>query len=221
MIEKPILFAPQSVRAILEGRKTMTRRVLKPQPVWNDGGVIFNAAGGQEDYVEPHWAEEPAIKWPVGTRLWVREALLNGGRGLQYVADGAPVVRPQHAWNWTFNKETVPSMYMPRWASRITLEVTGVKVERLQDICEEDAITEGVTYHPPTKDDYDWYESFCEEHGDDPHVPMDGVWKVAGVDGWGPTPQFAFRLLWQSIHGPAAWDANPWVAAYTFERVKS
>lgn len=90
-----------------------------------------------------------------------------------------------------------PSIYMPRWASRITLEVTGVRVERLNDINQEDAIAEGV-----------------EAHDDD------------GVTYYGPLgrgvcdPIVAYRSLWDSINGPGSWAANPWVWVVEFKRVR-
>ena len=211
------------VRAILDGRKTQTRRVLKPQPEWSEGGVIRDAAGGQMDYIEPHWSVQPKPAYAVGDVLWVRESFADTvGMGFDkryhYAADVKPgsesdQIRKDYGVKWK------PSIHMPRAASRITLRVTAVKVERLQDISEEDAKAEGVTYEAPTKEDYDWYETFCEENGGDPTAPMDGVWKCEGVKGWGPTPETMYRVIWESINGPGSWDANPWVVAYSFERV--
>jgi hypothetical protein len=83
---------------------------------------------------------------------------------------------------------------MPRWASRITLKVTDVKVERLQDISEADAIAEGV----------ECFDQGCS---------------VEGLRGLYDYPESAFAALWESINGEASWDANPWVVAYTFERI--
>jgi hypothetical protein len=201
MSEKPILFSGPMVRAILDGRKTQTRRVLKPQPPAGVSRLI-----GPEVYcpvaVDRHGDEyegKPifgvydedgefgtAIRFQPGDRLWVREAHAMIGPAICYRAEheeassGGP--RVDVAWR--------PSIHMPRWASRITLEVTGVKVERLQDISEADARAEGC--------------SGCL--GPNPDFP----------DEWDPSPQEEFRDLWNSINGPGSWDADPWVVAIAF-----
>jgi len=131
--EIPILFSGPMVRAILEGRKTQTRRVVKPQSLFD----------GKEAIVK-RFPEQKGLGYEVGDRLWVREAFSydrldidkDGTLPPWYWADGNP-----ENGDWTKPK---PSIHMPRWASRITLEVTAVKVERLQDISEEDAKAEGV-----------------------------------------------------------------------------
>lgn len=198
MKERPILFSAPMVRAILAGTKTQTRRVVKPQPRRVDGGVPFGDG--------PAWAHaEPGsamIRCPYGQRgdrLWVRETWAPE----QYDADATTIAQieasvrmpayaadfsGQPAYKWR------PSIHMPRWASRITLEVTGVRVERLQDISEADAIAEGIVRAP-----YGWW---------------------SGREGSSsPTAIGAYALLWEQINGPGSWDANPWVWVVEFRRL--
>jgi len=141
-IERPVLFSGPMVRAILEGRKSQTRRVVKPQPPHGIKSVyapITRDPGNWQGV-----ASDDLIGWygrcPYGIpgdRLWVRETFQRARGGFQYRADGITTPR---AWK--------PSIFMPRTASRITLEVTGVRVERLQDISEKDARAEGVDAAP-------------------------------------------------------------------------
>ena len=216
MRERPILFSAPMVRAILDGRKTVTRRLVKPNPHKVDGGVPFADA--------PAWAHaEPGsavMRCPYGVRgdrLWVRET--HYLHGIWSVRKDADAKR-----RWTFHatqdmgvqfeqpnglirgrSTTVPgwyrrpSIHMPRWASRITLEITSVRVERLQEISIEDAKAEGA-----------W--------GPDDSI----VQKVAdyfGTDIFSANPRKAFQMLWESINGPDSWAANPWVWAIEFRRV--
>lgn len=164
MKERPILFSPQMVRKILAGEKTATRRVMKPQPA-----PEFLARGVVG--IVPQWPQQDGVRWfmadgtselvpcPYGKpldRLWVRESYCEGfatgepsrwsalrptnfkghGRAF-YRADGEdPADEPQRTWH--------PSIHMPRWASRITLEITGVRAERLQEISDKEARAEGM-----------------------------------------------------------------------------
>lgn len=140
MKERPILFSGPMVRAILDGRKTQTRRIVKPQPT-NDY-VTFMPLSSELVGVTKHggpidnrgWLHCPYGK--TGDRLWVRETWCPDVEPytFRYKADGG---EPLERWR--------PSIHMPRWASRITLEVVSVRVERLQDISEEDALAEGIT----------------------------------------------------------------------------
>src|SRR5258708_39099456 len=121
---------------------------------------------------------------------------------------------------------------MPRWASRITLRVTDVRVERLQDISEADAVAEGLYKSHPTDEDREWFKEWTEDRTGSPPTPgevaqfEEGVWMVPGVpqgwgmakaerqrDQWAPTPQFAYPLIWEHINGPRSRAANPWVRA--------
>jgi hypothetical protein len=216
--ERPILFSGPMVRAILDGRKTQTRRVIKPQPPeWIDelhGGQLSDRAPYElenEDNQIVGWGfqDERGTYWRVpygkpGDRLWVREAwavvphVTDNGPKHKAKGDGTGVT-----WraDWNANPSGFkwkPSIYMPRWASRITLEITGVRVERLGDISEADAMAEGA--ERPVL-------SATELNGMPVH-PMTGGY----ADG--------FRDLWGSINGPELWAANPWVWVIEFQKVE-
>jgi len=203
---RPILFSAPMVRALLAGTKTQTRRVIKPQPTvhpngawsWNgrNGGFV-GAAGTHVDEGFPEAARYYARIQP-GDRLWVREAWKLGladHRCPGYRADmiyqcGKPIPDGPHRWR--------PSIHMPRWASRLTLIVTDVRVQRLQDISEEDADAEGFG-------------------GDFPDKAMPDVFPPRGGNGWGDfSIAQCYGHLWDSINGAGSWDANQWVVAYTF-----
>jgi hypothetical protein len=199
--QRPILFSGPMVRAILEGRKTQTRRIVKPQPDENGLSFMKNAPLDWREDVHGPWlqwkGETPGgdtwngpTPYLPGLNLWVRETHLfrASGRVVDYRADMDPV---EAAGFGAMYGGWKPSIFMPRWASRINLEVTGVRVERLQDISEEDAIAEG--------------------------VPLDYV----GKNGLTCTcKQYKCRYvhLWIDINGPGSWDANPWVWVVTFNK---
>ncbi|EPI4680332.1 TPA: hypothetical protein L6A15_04760 [Pseudomonas aeruginosa] len=221
--ERPILFNDQMVRAILEGRKTVTRRVVKPQPDFLGSMVDPNTpfktldAGLHARITCPYG--EP------GDRLWVRETWTDvnmcGAPALAYRADedirdlmeepgflddrGAfnyddPRVKPYPFACWYAELDQArwrPSIHMPRWASRILLELTAVRVERLQDISEEQALAEGVRGEP------------CD------HARQ----ACADIGCWGDTAKGAFGFLWESLNGEGSWAANPWVWVIEFKRV--
>lgn len=200
MKERPILFSAPMVLALLAGTKTQTRRIVKPQPAgaplggkpFDDGARVGNwwfPAGPDQ---APFATFEKRCPYGVpGDRLWVREAFSyetldvdrNGFMAPWYWADGNPT-------SGDFTKPK-PSIHMPRWACRLTLEITDVRVERLQDISYEDCRDEG---------------TICPIHGDVRHVACSGL-----RDG--------YRTLWESINGPGSWAANPWVWAVSFQRV--
>jgi hypothetical protein len=196
MSERPIIFQGEMVRAIRNGRKTQTRRAIKPVPTFNGGGACHDAGALQQDYVEPHWVFPKTCPYGApGDLLWVREtwAPLPGSVVLNVAFYRADTKAAPDDVRWR------PSIHMPRWASRITLRITDVRVERLQDISEEDAEAEGLT----------------KEIAPNGHV----TWHVPDLLG-AQTPCRAFRLLWEDINGAGAWDANPWVWVIEFERVK-
>lgn len=200
MADKPIIFSGAMVRAILDGRKSQTRRVLK-----NRNGIDLGIAPTVRTdhpkliaFDHPKGGPLTCVPWPYapGDRLWVREAhwfvhgIENGAKTIcvMYRADGEDS-----------GCGFAPSIHMPRWASRLTLTVTDVRVQRLQEISEEDARAEGAHERSRIGDD-----------------PMHPTWTMTG-EGWRyETPREAFAALWQELHGSGAWDANPWVVAITF-----
>ena len=202
--ERPILFSAPMVRALLAGTKTQTRRVCKPQPIADArfvGGHYLPATKrnpGQEISVEAPYVHIACPYGQRGDRLWVRETWrrdidkIDGARLVQYRADDAIVEAPRTYFDLP-SAGWIPSIHMPRWASRITLEVTGVRVERLQEISEADAIAEGVNVHP-------------DHHG----KPRTSIY----------SPVQAYRDLWESINGPGSWEANPLVWVVEFKRVE-
>ena len=190
MKERPILFSAPMVRAILAGQKTQTRRVVKPQP---DPGCVGHFGLGNP-FVRTAERNVGCPYGQPGDRLWVRETwrefidseCVDGvrhelGRDVLYRADGDS---SKFAWR--------PSIFMPRWASRINLEVVHVRVEKLQDISEADAIAEGAP----------------GGHGSIP-----GYLYAA-------TPHEHYRHIWESINGTGSWDANPWVWVVEFKRIE-
>jgi hypothetical protein len=182
MKERPILFSAPMIRAILEGRKSQTRRVMK----------------GDYRYPCPYGG--------TGDRLWVREALRRNTETnkWEYAADGDVVSLPgghpsgAAMIGWAHHKEgdVCVSIHMPRWASRITLEITGVRVERVQDISEADAMAEGVG------------------------GIRDMQFAVALGNLHAPAHRLNYIDLWNEINGPGSWAANPWVWVLTFKRAE-
>lgn len=203
MKERPIIFNDEMVRAILAGRKTQTRRIVKPQPEFRDVGGVFHSWAFKKRHAAGFWLYPNAKEHILpecqfgqpDDRLLVRESIRYSKEhgNHYYFADSAGVGNLVHA---RLPKKSVPSIHMPRWASRITLEITGVRVERLQDIGEEDAIAEGV-----------------ETHIDD------GVTYYGGYGCGDVRPDRAFQVLWQSIYGVDSWGANPWVWVIEFKRL--
>ncbi len=180
MREHPILFSSEMVLAILAGRKTQTRRVMKPQPTGKPFQFItFNVV--------------------TGDRLWVREKLHRIDGQTFYSADGHPLAMAQP---WAWKRRELPSIHMPRWASRITLEIINVRVERVQDIGENDAEREGVEM---------WCEMFKDYSRKDDNP------------GWARDPRYSFQTLWDSINAERGfgWDVNPWVWVIEFKKVES
>lgn len=232
MTDRPIIFSAAMIDALRAGRKTQTRRVLKP--LVKDvpaGQYVDSYCGEPKTPANPRGMSREWCLWTddnrqgkdfakvlckPGDRLWCREGFAEVGdndddihaapdlrRHCYYRADA--VVSDQLRWR--------PSIYMPRWASRLTLAITGVKVERLQDISEADAIAEGLA--TVTKDGKLW------------------KWGVPDLDGlpgndnhgwhwqdWQRDPVGAYRKLWNAIHAKhpeRQWAANPWIIALTFD----
>lgn len=209
MADKPILFSAPMVRAILDGRKTQTRRVVKPQPyVDAQGNACWNGTNFGQDARGPHIqalasplpsSKTGRVRCPFGKpgdRLWVRETFQplfadgvenhwetdwKTGEGYKISYPATDGVQEFIDLDDGLSDACKPSIHMPRWASRILLEITGVRVERLQDISHEDAMAEGM------------------------------AWDDAIYD---------YSRLWDQINGSGAWDANPWVWCVSFRRIK-
>lgn len=212
MKERPILFNAPMVRAILGDVKTVTRRPIKPAPLMVTEHGTARWAGAPEDL--QRLLEQNGRKCPYGEpgdRLWVREAWaadaqvdsiapreLSKGEPIVYPADGS--VR-QTGCAMISQGKGRPSIHMPRWASRILLEITAVRVERLQDISEEQAIGEGC--YPIIEEEHTYFAN---------HQPAPAFGRSLEARG-------AFQILWMSINGAENWDSNPWVWVVEFNRV--
>nr|UCQ29774.1 hypothetical protein DCF74_09710 [Edwardsiella piscicida] len=209
MKERPIIFNDEMVRAIISGAKSMTRRPMKVQPESPNFGLRFiTESKRKSDEGKYFWSISDACglkmrsnPFPcpfgaVGDRLWVREAWAryNIGGDSHDMAYRATVPN-----DWPEGGRWRPSIHMPRWASRITLEITDVRVERLQNITEDDARAEGV---PPAGELLPKYP--------DTYLTPRGDFASARV---------AFQRLWESIYGDDAWDCNPWVWVIAFRRI--
>lgn len=213
-----MIFNGEMVRAILDGRKTQTRRIMKVQPepsksrpgdFWFSSKKlesmvhVSDLVPGNSPISDCHlfFQEHCCPFGAVGDRIWVRETWAEAGAGApdlklyranypQHVPTHYENVPPVDEIRWT------PSIHMPRWASRITLEITCVRVERLNSISQEDAQAEGMelTGWRPTYSDPD-----------------------SGGEAW--TPYDNFAQLWESIYGEESWKANPWVWVIEFKVV--
>jgi hypothetical protein len=256
MTDRPILFSGEMVRAILKGRKTQTRRAIKPVPTFNGGGACHDADALQQDYVEPYWVFPETCKYgKPGDLLWVRETFCahwgtpphDAPQSYRIVTgDKLPPIKQENGdlyqptpsdimtiWyeaegNKPFHMKWKPSIHMPRWASRITLRITDIRVERLHEITEADARAEGCEARPFPGP---WWQGY-RDLGDGQLFQQQAVGETA--PDWmiepkkmPPTPWLdrsardGFRSIWMGLHGPDAWEVNPWVWVISFERVKS
>ena len=220
MTDRPIIFSAEMVRALLDGRKTQHREILKPQP-----DTLPNGFAGLR------------LPYAVGDRLWVRESFITGfdiddefgrpvgdrkvwyratDRGLTWYDPDTESTLDNPPWK--------SSTQMPRWASRLTLIVTDVRVQRLQDISEADAVADGMQ---PYKFPGPWWQGYRDD-GDGDLVQQQYVGETP--PDWMIEPRrmkdmthldrsavHLFTTLWNDLHGPDAWDRNDWVAALTFE----
>ena len=215
MKERPILFSGEMARAILDGRKSQTRRVVNPQPTFEDDGMPHLHRNGEVCLSKfTGWPQAvkssgrfrssimPIFPYGVaGDRLWVRETWAAPAGGVMYRADGefdADMRALGYTCKWK------PAIFMPRELSRITLEVLKVEVQRVQDITEQDTLAEGV----------------CRKPGAGPHgYPSPDAYRM-------DLPARAvYQDLWDSINakrgdpkGCYAWDKNPWVWVLEFRR---
>lgn len=202
MKERPILFNGDMVRAILEGRKTQTRRIIKVQPESDIFGLRYiTESSNPKNEGKYFWSinyatgikeKSDLFSCPggkVGDRLWVREAFAIVPRTAYAMSDGVQqTINPDDPYNTAIYRagwersapRWIPSIHMPRWACRIQLEITDIRIQRLLDIPHDDAIAEGFTGEKPT----------CE-----------------------------FISTWRDIYGEADIDQNVWVWVIEFKRV--
>lgn len=225
MTDRPILFSGPMVRALLDGTKTQTRRVLRgvpdaPQPDCHPNHTpkhpkpyldaycsarktATNPRGMSTDWcwwqVDDRPGQTFRIPYAPGDRLWVRETWSDDDAPPGEADYQATIATDANLYpDEIANIKWKPSIHMPRWASRLTLIVTDVRVQRLQEISEEDAIAEGI-------EEKEFFGCPC--------------WKIYGdTDGTvaPDDPIASFASLWDHCHGPGAWDADPWVVATTF-----
>lgn len=201
MKERPILFNGDMVRAILDGSKTQTRRVVKTM----NNNRLEVKVGGKWRQIH---AADPNLPCPYGQpgdRLWVRETWSKEGlhpdecyyRATPYGLTSGEV--DQIKWK--------PSIHMPRWASRITLEIVSVRVERLNDISEQDAVAEGIE---PIIDNSPFCGARCwKDYMNQQSLPFDSDKPVA-----------SFMSLWKSVYGEESWQQNPWCWVVEFKMVQ-
>lgn len=221
MKERPILFSAPMIRAVREGRKTQTRRLVKPQPEadswpegWDDGSWRWMLGGNPAG---------PEFRSPYGVpgdRLWGREnvqacELGSGQDGVRYPADGEfrPIDNTPQAgerWSKLFTYDyyrrpcgsEVPSIHMPRWACRCVLEIEELRIERLNNISEEDALAEGVVWS-------ERWSGFVVPGVEHPNRDFPVLSRA--------TAREMYAALWDVINGSGQWLANPWVWAVTFK----
>lgn len=248
MKERPILFSTSMVQAIIDGRKTQTRRIIKGFPLeaihfsvgsdqdseimhselpitddlfyeWVNGELRFSSS----DYPEEGYVSVSCPFGQVGDRLWVRETwqiigdpatLPCQSHNLIYKADYPNCVDKRYDTIPDISEvKFKPSIHMPRWASRIQLEITNIRIERLSDISEQDAIAEGV--EPVIVPD---------------NVPVGNGWAKENRNMWKgyknnarayrDTAKDSFNSLWESINGDGSWAVNPWVWIVEFKVIQ-
>ncbi len=230
MKERGILFSRPMVRAIFDDRKTKTRRVMQPQPIEESGTIRWGSPrydnGDGAKYFHTRTVSPSIMRlWVAacpygvpGDRLWVRETwypsfkrtATNNGVSYPSTAEGgAPYGDPGESNpGWSPHGGWKPSIFMPRWASRLTLEITDIRVERLQEISAKDAKAEGaflgrcgcatMQERARTPLETTFRQTYCHIHGEE------------------------FHHLWDSINAKRGfgWDVNPWVWGLTFRRVE-
>jgi hypothetical protein len=239
MKTRPILFTGPMVRALLDGTKTQTRRIVKPQPEYGradcDNANAFRVrlkSGGWHHCDPITFAEIYSPYGQPGDRLWVRETwglcanhdFTDWVRGSVASVTSCPIGRQvEYRADWENDHEPNvwhPSIHMPLWASRLTLEITSIRVERLNDISEEDAEAEGVTSRKISRPwglENGWSADWSRV-GQPNKYAANGK-TIAEEDIGLATARHAFCNLWESINGPGSWDANPWVWVVEFKRV--
>ncbi len=202
MKERGIIFNAEMVRAILDGRKTQTRRIIKSVPETHSfHGWVMSSTRAEEEG-KACWAigDSPLLKEPirlncplgkVGDRLYVRETFKDGVCTESTIAYKATHKPSDLEEGWYEEIKWTPSIHMPRRYSRITLEITNIRVERLNDISNDDAKSEGC-----------WYG------------------RGGGVPDKALTPSDQFPTLWEEIYGDGSWSSNPWVWVIEFKKAE-
>lgn len=201
-MKRPIIFSCESVRAILDGRKTQTRRLVKPQAETYTDDVL----GQPWMYPVNNCYADPSVRirsphGKPGDRLWVREPITwREGFGRAYFDADEKITQVD---NWGWKRFNLPAIFMPYGAHRIDLEITDVRVQRLQDITEEDAKAEGMLFH------------------DGGGVGHSGWRHDVNYGFVQPSARTAFAVAWDRINGKrATWESDPWVWAIAFNRIK-
>lgn len=251
--ERPIIMSAESVRAILDGRKTQTRRVVTAGNSVTGAGYRFadldlaqaykDGEGSGSEYlhapvVRGQFAKDgvweriyprvaPARCWdqesedpdytPPASRLWVREALERGDWGdrkdaVYYRADGTALWDLTQPATWVWKRDALPAMFMPRGASRITLEILSVRVQRLREITEDDAIAEGARRFDEIPDPHPYKRG---DRWSMDEAPLSTEYCLG-------TARFAFANLWNRLHARDGhgWEATPWVWVIDFRRIE-
>lgn len=249
MADRPMLFSAPMVRALIDGRKTQTRRTLPiPREIQDkildfhhigtdtEGRTVFEMRDHDHNHVfipaglhlqtpqfitrigagDRLWVRESITRFDKGTcdqHVWYRAGRNSAGEGFNIYARTCGLADDEQ---WPASKEgpaggapyNAPSIHMPRWASRLTLVVTDVRIERLNAITEADAIAEGIEpvldYRSPGQTHWKDYET-CDDGTPHPHAVVPFV-----------SPVDSYRSLWDEINGRGAWATNPWVVAYSF-----
>jgi hypothetical protein len=219
--DKPILFSSPMIKALISGRKFQTRRIITR--LGRPFGAITEFGPSTTRGYDWHFRDRRgrwndvlhdrllgALPYAVGDRIWVREAIQfyndTFNTKHHYAADDAPLRwsnREQAAWLCSYKRDKAPGIHMPRWASRLTLTVTDVRVQRLQEISEEDAIAEGVCQFVEENDKVPW--SGLSD------TDRQGIVRVT----YGSAVK-AYSHLWETINGADSWALNPFVTAYAF-----
>lgn len=227
MKERPILFSAPMVRAILEGRKTQTRRAFSDRTKFafdcaaQIGEVSLFLDQDELGKNDLGYVLDFCPYGKAGDRLWVRETWRgwvcinppSESRKLgvaRYVPAQMECKRLDYkATQAADNEPYRPSIHMPRWASRIQLEIVSVRAERLNDISADDAIAEGIEVDPEPWDQTIAFKNYA-----------DSGWIPKWAEHWETAEIESFKSLWESINGEGSWNENPWVWAIEFKRIQ-
>lgn len=230
MKQRPIFFNTEQVQAILAGRKTQTRRIAKPQPhsefthaeFETNGWAFYETDKDTDDngrFPDANGFEHVTCPYgQPGDRLWVRERFYKYtgtqpgvNPKFRYFADGEIDQSDLRLWTaW----DSKPSIHMPKEAARIFLQIEEIRVERLHDITEADALAEGILQEKHEFVTFPGKPSIWQRK-DYLKTAETGVPHYKTI-----TAQASFSTLWQSIHGSESWDANPWVFVITFQKIE-